>query len=181
MVCKREIHVNGLKFRGHPVYDQYAASECGKIVNIDREAILLGFLTNTGYLQCKVRVKNTRNRKGVLVHRFVYECYRGIISDGLVIDHINDDRIHNRLSNLQLLTTKENNIKAAKNRFTRSPPQPVVAINLTTSERHYFPRMIRAGKELGIEKRGIQYICERIRRSTRSKFDDYWYRFEYLD
>ena len=88
----------------------------------------MGFLTNTGYLQCKVRVKNTRNRKGVLVHRFVYECYRGIISDGLVIDHINDDRIDNRLSNLQLLTTKENNIKAAKNRFTRSPPQPVVAI-----------------------------------------------------
>ena len=68
---------------------------------------------------CWARAKNTRKEKTVLSHRFVWECYNGIIPDGLVIDHINDDKIDNRLSNLQLLTTKENNIKAGKNRFTR--------------------------------------------------------------
>ena len=181
MEYKREIHVNGLKFRVHPVYDQYAASKCGKVVNIDRKAILLGKLETSGYLLCTVRAKNAKVRKTVQVHRFVYECYHGIIPDGLVIDHINDDRIDNRLCNLQLLTPQENSIKAAKNRGKRSPPRPVVAINLTTGDRHYFPSMSSAGKELGFHSARVQDICERIHHSTRSNFDDYWYRFEYLD
>ena len=90
MEYENEIDVNGLKFRVHPIYDQYAASECGKIVNIDREAILLGNLTNTNYLRCWVRAKNKRKLKMVLLQRFIWECYNGIIPDGLVIDHIND-------------------------------------------------------------------------------------------
>ena len=61
MECKRKIVVNGLKFRVHPVYNQYAASKCGKIVSIDRETILLGNPSNTNYLQCTVRAKNTKN------------------------------------------------------------------------------------------------------------------------
>ena len=40
----------------------------------------------------------------------------GLIPDGLVIDHINDIRDDNRLSNLQMMTTAENNKKAALNK-----------------------------------------------------------------
>ena len=133
MSLSKNIVINELKFRVHPVYDQYAASKCGKIVNIDRKTILLGQLEHSGYLRCTVREKNTKERKRVQVHRFVWECYHGIIMNGLVIDHINDDRIDNRLCILQLMTTKENCIKAGKNRMTRSPPREVVAINLTTN------------------------------------------------
>lgn len=77
MEYQNEIHVNGLKFRVHPGFDQYGGSECGKIVNIDREAILLGNPTNTNYLQCWVRAKNKRKQKMVLLHRFIWECYNG--------------------------------------------------------------------------------------------------------
>ena len=42
MESKREITINGLKIRVHPVYDQYAASRCGKYININNETILLG-------------------------------------------------------------------------------------------------------------------------------------------
>ena len=34
MEYENETDVNGLRFIIHPVFDQYAASECGKIVNI---------------------------------------------------------------------------------------------------------------------------------------------------
>lgn len=70
MMFVDEVDVNGLKFRVHPVSDQYAASECGKIVNIDRETILLGNPTNTNYLNCRVQAKNTKNQKTVRLHRF---------------------------------------------------------------------------------------------------------------
>lgn len=68
-----------------------------------------------------------------------------------------------------------------KNRVRRSPPRPVVAINLAAGEHHYFPSMSRAGKELEIVRARIQSVFEKICQSTRSNYDDYWYRFEYLD
>ena len=128
-----------------------------------------------------MRAKNVKNQKSVYIHRFVYECYHGIIPGGLVIDHINDDKIDNRLCNLQLVTQQENCSKGAKNNAKRSSPREVIAINLKTGERHYFPSISGASKELGFVPSSIQSACEGIRRSTRSKFDDYWYRFEYLD
>ena len=70
--------------------------------------------------------------------------------------------------------------KGGENRGKQFPPRPVVAINLTTGERHHFASMYRALKELGFVSSTIQLVCEGIQRSTRSKFDDYWYRFEYL-
>jgi len=42
MEMNMDINVNGLILRIHPVYNQYSASRCGKVVNIDSEAILLG-------------------------------------------------------------------------------------------------------------------------------------------
>lgn len=114
MMFVDEVDVNGLRFRVHPVYDQYAASECGKIVNVDKKNILLGNPIDTNYLKSTVRTKNTGKRKCVYLHRFIYECYHGIIPDGLVIDHINDAKIDNRLCNLQLVTQQQNNQKSAK-------------------------------------------------------------------
>ena len=117
----------------------------------------------------------------VLSHRFVYESYCGIIPDGLVIDHINDNSIDNSLCNLHLVTPKENSLKGVKNRGKNSPPRPVVAINLSTGEHHYFPSLTRAGKELGIHPASVQGVCDNINKSARSNFDDYRYCFEYLD
>jgi hypothetical protein len=46
------------------------------------------------------------------VHRIVWIAERGVIPDGYVIDHINNDKLDNRLCNLQLLTAAENSTKA---------------------------------------------------------------------
>ena len=51
MECQNEIDVNGLKFRVHPVFYQYAGSRCGTLVNIDRETILLGNPSNTSQVK----------------------------------------------------------------------------------------------------------------------------------
>lgn len=41
-------------------------------------------------------------------HRLVYEHFNGPIPKGLQVDHINNNRDDNRISNLQLLSNKEN-------------------------------------------------------------------------
>lgn len=43
-----------------------------------------------------------------LIHRVIWEMFKGEIPDGLQIDHINSNRSDNRIENLQLVTPKQN-------------------------------------------------------------------------
>lgn len=42
------------------------------------------------------------------VHRLVYETFIGPIPDGMVVNHIDEDKTNNRVDNLNLLSAKEN-------------------------------------------------------------------------
>ena len=69
MEMNMDINVNGLILRIHPADDQYTASRCGKVVNIDSEAILLGTLsTSSKYIRC-----NNKKRKSRMLNKFIYE------------------------------------------------------------------------------------------------------------
>lgn len=94
-----DINVNGLILRIHPVDDQYPASRCGKVVNIDSEAILLGTpSTSSKYIRC-----NKKKQKSRMLNKFIYECYHGLIPDGMDVVHIDGDVLNNNLSNFQLV------------------------------------------------------------------------------
>lgn len=63
-----------------------------------------------GYL-C-VNIRNGKTKIQCKIHRIVWIAAHGIIPDGYVIDHINNDKQDNRISNLQMLTPEENSHKA---------------------------------------------------------------------
>lgn len=95
----------------HPKYDLYAGSADGMVINIVKKQPMKGYKNNTGYMICMVREHGQPGQKTYCVHRFVYECFNGIIPEGKAIDHINNKRDDNRLCNLQLLTQQENSKK----------------------------------------------------------------------
>lgn len=66
----------------------------------------------SGYKVVSLREKEVK--KQCRVHRILWIAAHGIIPDGYVIDHINNDKLDNRLCNLQLLRPEENSTKAAK-------------------------------------------------------------------
>ena len=57
-----------------------------------------------GYMRCYYKGKTAYYE-----HRKVWEEHNGEIPDGLVIDHIDRDRKNNDISNLRVVTVKENN------------------------------------------------------------------------
>ena len=97
----------------------YQASNLGRIKSLERfrkgangslvtvkEKILKPQISNKGYYLIGLRKQSIVKR--YLVHRLVYEAFNGQIPEGLQVNHINEIKIDNRLSNLNLMTAKEN-------------------------------------------------------------------------
>lgn len=78
-------------------------------IKLDEPKELIGSVVN-GYRVVSIRNGNTKMQ--CRVHRIVWIAEHGVIPDGYVIDHINNDKQDNRLCNLQLLTAAENSTKA---------------------------------------------------------------------
>lgn len=60
----------------------------------------VGSVTKDGY---------RRSTKYGLLHRLIWEYHNGQIPKNMQIDHINGDKLDNRIENLQLVTQKYNN------------------------------------------------------------------------
>ena len=123
------------------------------------------------------------------VHRFVWECFNGLIPVDKVIDHINDNTVDNRLCNLQLVTQQENCIMSAKKRdytfakYNHENKRCIKAINQITGEVSYYKSMYTTQQRLGINAGIIKMVCEGLNKckSGISKKDGHRYIFEYIN
>ncbi len=88
--------------RRHPKYCEFIAHPDGRVYSL-LSGIFVGSLNADGY-----RIL----RKGLSVHKIVYEAFHGIIdSKKYQIDHVNQVRDDNRITNLQKLTFKQHILK----------------------------------------------------------------------
>ena len=115
ILASNTVFYEGKTYFIHPIYNNYAGSEDGYIINCKRLIPRKGILHLTGYLQTSVC--NQNGIKIFYVHRFVYECINGPIPDGMEINHINNDKQDNCIENLELVTRQQNMIYEGKNRL----------------------------------------------------------------
>lgn len=91
----------------------YQVSDLGKIKSLNfkksgRERLLNGCLLNTGYLQ--VKLSKQRISSAFLAHQIVAMAFLDHYpkSRKIVVNHINFNRVDNRLSNLEITTQRKN-------------------------------------------------------------------------
>ena len=88
-------------WKTHPVFTDYQANEFGEIrcLNYGKKHNNVQIVKQTeqdsGYLFFNVREKQ------YFSHRFVWECFYGLLPPKICIDHINTDRLDNRIENLR--------------------------------------------------------------------------------
>ena len=159
------------EFRPHPVLVNYEASRDG-IVRNRRLKKPVGFVNNSGYLRFSAGGKNYYN------HRIIFECYRGLIEEGCVIDHIDSDRLHNHLENLQAISQSENT-KRGRTGENSKQPIPVISFDTVTHEKRVFHSMNAAGKHFDIHRFSIRCVAEGIYQTAISKKSGNRIKFSY--
>ncbi len=121
LVCQEE-------FRDVPCYEgMYQVSDLGRVKSLSRDVfggkvfykikdrILIQKITTTGYFI--VSIYNNAIPKKRKVHKLVAMAFLGHIPDGttkIVVDHIDNNPLNNCLSNLQLISQRENTSKDKK-------------------------------------------------------------------
>lgn len=136
--------------------NKYEVSTSGQVRNKKTNKILHQYLDRYGYYY--VAFYENGKQKKYKVHRLVAEAFLGDI-DGNEIDHIDTNRTNNLVTNLRIVSRKEN----ANN--------PNTIKNLTKYGSHYaklygkavkhlgttYPSIIEASRRLGIPRSNIQY------------------------
>ena len=160
-------------FTSHPIYADYEASRDG-IVRHKRNRENIGWVSKLGYMQVTV---GGEKKKKYLSHRFIYECYNGLIPAGFVVDHINRNKLDNRIENLRVVTQQENCFNSAP-RIRSQYRSPVIGI--MDIQEKVFPSMYSAGKYYDICRRSIKKVADDIYLSAYSKRFRCWVSFLYL-
>lgn len=109
-------------------YPDYEISNFGRVKSLERkvshkiygsmyvkEKILKNNIGTTGYYFVILRDRKG-NKKTIKVHQLVAIAFLGHIPNGhkLVVDHIDNDKLNNNLSNLQIITNRQNSTKENK-------------------------------------------------------------------
>ena len=166
------IEFQNIKFFWHPFHKDYLASKCGKILSLKhKEKRILKFRNNGNNYLTFCFCKNNKKRN-FYIRRFVFETFKGAIPKGMEIDHYDANRKNNSISNLQLLTPKENQQK--------SNCKKVISLNIESQEEKIFDSLKEAAEYYNIFSSNISAICRKINKTTKSKKDGKKYKFFYF-
>ena len=152
----------------------YQASNLGRIKSLERidalghrlkEKILKPQINRYGYYLVQLYKQSIRKRYSV--HRLVWIAFNGQIPEGYEINHLDERPVNNALSNLSLVTHKENlNYgtrnervgKVLKNRKDLS--KSVMQYDLQDNFVKEYASTYQAGRETGFDNSNIAKCCK---------------------
>lgn len=99
------------KFKVIPGFSRYMISEDGDVYNIKLKRLMSPCKNWAGYLTVTL-IDDNNFRSPRKIHRLVYLTYVGPLDPNKVVDHKDDNKLHNHYTNLQQITPSENSLKS---------------------------------------------------------------------
>jgi hypothetical protein len=168
----------------HPVYQNYGFSRGGElpdgeisIYNIKTRHQICPKKQNNGYQSISISTNNSV--RTIMLSRFIFECQnQRLISDRMVIDHIDGDIKNNDPTNLQEISQSENLRK--RKPYKHEVKRKVESTDCTDDTTQEFSSAGNAARALGITHQRIKDCCKNVICSTKSKTNHHWYTFKYV-
>lgn len=129
----------------------YQVSNLGRVKSLKRGSIRFGTLTHENYLRLKLYKDGTYKNKNV--HRLVAETFIPNPENKPTVNHIDEDKTNNMVSNLEWATIKENLNHGTRNiRASISKQKKIKAINIANGEYNVYNSLGECIKQLGISQ-----------------------------
>ena len=152
-------------WKKHPDIEKIEVSSFGRVRSAKGHYYKISS-TNSGYLQVEFRVNGKRIHK--YVHRLVAEAFIQNKNNMPQVNHKDNNRTNNNVSNLEWCTISYN--AKYREKFGISSAEalghPVFAINLDTNEVSHFPSQIEASRVLELKQQSINAVIRGKNKQT---------------
>lgn len=126
-------------FKTHPILTNYSFSKCGKALYKNNLKALR--LSNNGYWIMRIHL--TGKRKDFLVHRLMWQTFKGEIPLKYEINHKDGVKSNNHLSNLECVTPRENNLHARRTGLFKSNGEKNKQARLTQKQVNHIRKLYK--------------------------------------
>jgi len=171
-------------------FENYEVSDIGQVRNKTTGCILKGQDNGRGYLE--VGLHSNKKRKHKYIHRLVAEAFIPNPNHKPEVNHMDEDKTNNHVSNLEWVTHRENNNYGTKNERMKNSPGwrknrtellqrlresnsiPIIVIYEDNTYEEY-PSASVAARELGLWRQNIVDVLKGRAKTTGGL------RFEYAE
>ena len=141
----------------------YQVSNLGSVKRVKTDRVLKGRKHTGGYLLVSLSKNGIVSTK--LIHRLVAEAFIPNPENKPEVNHIDEDKTNNMVSNLEWVTSKENLNHGTRNEragkaISKSNSIPIIATNLKTGEVEEFYGASECARQLGLHQSNITKVLK---------------------
>ena len=138
----------------HPIYQNYEFNDNGEYKKVASKKWNKGKKSNGSYIQCCLK-KEDGTYKSLTLSRAIWEAFNGEIPKGYEIDHIDNNKQNNKLSNLQCISMQDNRKRRDHSflnevRTKKYDERNIKCIDTENKEEKIFKSKVQCGKYLGV-------------------------------
>ena len=147
----------------------YQVSNLGRVKRVTTGRILKGCKHSGGYLHICLYKNGSQFTK--IIHRLVAQAFIPNPESKPQVNHIDEDKTNNMVSNLEWSTSNENNNHGTRNKragkaISKSNSIPIIATNLKTGDSTEFCSGKECTRQLGVNSTGITNVLKGRRNHT---------------
>lgn len=139
----------------------YQVSNLGRVKSSYTNSILKGCKTSNGYIKVNLYKNGIVSTK--TIHRLVAQAFISNSENKSQVNHIDENKTNNVISNLEWSTAKENNNHGTRNEraakaISKTKSIPIIATNIKTDESTEFNSSKECARQLGLHKGNISHV-----------------------
>ena len=139
-------------------FEKYEVSNLGRVRNMKNGRVLKPKLNKNGYLRHCLSENN--KQKFLYLHRIIATAFIDNPEKKPCVNHIDENKTNNDLSNLEWCSVRENNIHGTRiKRAAEKHSKKVIQLDLNDNVLNIFESMTQAEQETGVDASSISKCC----------------------